>query len=64
MPRSVEYLNARNWYRQGEWEKARESYERALKIFEDENATHHGVAATELKLACIDLKVGKIDDAM
>ncbi|KAM0801935.1 hypothetical protein BDR22DRAFT_146042 [Usnea florida] len=60
----VEYLTARNWYRQGDWERAKASYERALKIFEDENATHHGVAATELKLACIDLKLGKIDDAI
>lgn len=40
------------------------SYERALKIFEEENATHHGVAATELKLACIDLRQRRIDEAM
>ncbi len=64
MLHSVDYLNGRNYYRQEKWQEARVSYERALKIFEEENATHHGVAATELKLACIDLRQRRIDEAM
>ena len=61
---SIDYLKARNYYRQGQWENAKTLFERALRIFEEENATHHGVAATELKLACIALRQGRIDEAM
>ena len=61
---SVDYLQARNLYYQEKWDESRLLFKRALDNFSNENNTHPGVAATQLKIASIDIKKGDIKEAM
>jgi hypothetical protein len=60
----AEYKIGNVYYFQELWDEAKICFDRALKIFLVEDKLHPTISATQLKLATIDLKQDRLDDAM
>jgi len=60
----AEYKIGNVYYFQEMWAEARICFDRAIKIFLVENKLHPTTSATQLKLATIALKQGRVDEAM
>lgn len=61
---TADYDVGKVYYDQGDWEKAKQYFERAHSVFLANNPIQSATTAVQLKLACISMKQGKLVEAI